>query len=86
MDTEPHIETETNEKQHIPYKYENAKDSDYHPQQYNNSIEVSESSGDIMKKINEEANKLNGKSIVCRTGASYTRCEINKQNIPFAPA
>ena len=59
MDTEPHIETETNEKQHIPYKYENAKDNDFHPQQYNNSVEVSESSGDIMKKINEEANKLN---------------------------
>lgn len=59
MDTEPHIETETNEKPHIPYKYENAKDSDFHPQQYNNSVEVSESSGDIMKKINEEANKLN---------------------------
>ena len=61
MDTEPHVETETetNEKQHIPYKYENAKDNDFHPQQYNNSVEVSESSGDIMKKINEEANKLN---------------------------
>ena len=59
MDTEPHIETETNEKPYIPYKYENAKDSDFHPQQYNNSVEVSESSGDIMKKINEEANKLN---------------------------
>ena len=61
MDTEPHVETETetNEKQHIPYKYENAKDNDFHPQKYNNSVEVSESSGDIMKKINEEANKLN---------------------------
>ena len=61
MDTNPLIETETetNERQHIPYKYENAKDSDFHPQQYNNSVEVSESGGDIMKKINEEANKLN---------------------------
>ena len=52
MDTNPLIETETetNERQHIPYKYENAKDSDFHPQQYNNSVEVSESGGDIMKK------------------------------------
>ena len=35
------------------------------------------------KIVEEEAKKLNGKSVLCRTGASYTRCDINKQNIPF---
>ena len=35
------------------------------------------------KIIEEEAKKLNGEAILCRTGASYTRYEINKNNIPF---
>ncbi|MBR1416543.1 MAG: phosphomannomutase/phosphoglucomutase [Bacilli bacterium] len=35
------------------------------------------------KIVEEEAKKLNGKAIMCRTGASYTRYEINKNNIPF---
>lgn len=35
------------------------------------------------KIIEEEAKKLDGEAIICRTGASYTRYEINKNNIPF---
>lgn len=35
------------------------------------------------KIIDEEAKKLNGEAILCRTGASYTRSEINRQDIPF---
>src|SRR5574344_1162410 len=35
------------------------------------------------KIVKEEAEKLNGEAILCRTGASYTRYEINKNNIPF---
>ncbi len=35
------------------------------------------------KIVDEEATKLGGQAILCRTGASYTRYEINKQNIPF---
>ena len=59
MNSEERIETENEEKQqHIPYRYENAKDNEYQPKQYNNSIEVSESGGDIMKKINEAADNL----------------------------
>lgn len=33
--------------------------------------------------IDEEANKLDGKAILYRTGASYTRAKINEDNIPF---
>ncbi len=33
--------------------------------------------------IDEEANKLGGKAILYRTGASYTRAKINEDNIPF---
>ena len=62
MDSDQHIETEKTENeekpQHLSYRYENAKDNEFHPKQYNiNSIEVSES-GDIMKKINEAADNL----------------------------
>ena len=61
MDSEPHIETEKTEtderQQHLSYRYENAKDNEFQPKQYNNSIEVSESA-DIMKKINEAADNL----------------------------
>ena len=35
------------------------------------------------KVVEEEAKKLNGKAILCRTGASYTRYEINKNKILF---
>lgn len=35
------------------------------------------------KIVAEEAKKLNGEAILCRTGASYTRYEINKNHIPF---
>ena len=35
------------------------------------------------KIIEEEAKKLGGEAIICRTGASYTRYEINKEDIPF---
>lgn len=35
------------------------------------------------KIVEEEAKKLNGKAILCRTGASYTRCEINRNDILF---
>ena len=35
------------------------------------------------KIVEEEAKKLGGEAILCRTGASYTRYEINKQKIPF---
>ena len=35
------------------------------------------------KIVEEEAKKLNGEAILCRTGASYTRYEINKQDILF---
>src|SRR5574344_479838 len=35
------------------------------------------------KIVSEEAEKLGGKAILCRTGASYTRYEINKNHIPF---
>ena len=35
------------------------------------------------KIVSEEAEKLGGKAILSRTGASYTRAEINIQNIPF---
>ena len=35
------------------------------------------------KTLQEEAKKLGGEAILCRTGASYTRAEINKQQIPF---
>ena len=35
------------------------------------------------KIVEEEAKKLGGEAILCRTGASYTRAEINKQQIPF---
>ena len=58
MDTEPHIETETDDKQQqISYRYENAKENEFKPKQYTNSVEVSESV-DIMKKINEAADNL----------------------------
>ena len=58
MSTEQNVETENDEKQQqITYRYENAKDNEYQPRQFNNKIEVSES-GDIMKKINEEADNL----------------------------
>ena len=59
MSEEQINETEPEEKQqHIPYRYENAKENEYQPKQFKNSIEVSESGGDIMKKINEEADNL----------------------------
>ena len=45
-------------QQHIPYRYENAKDNEYQSTKYKNNVEVSESGGDIMKKINEEADNL----------------------------
>ena len=35
------------------------------------------------KIVDEEAKKCGGEAILCRTGASYTRYEINKKNIPF---
>ncbi len=35
------------------------------------------------KIVEEEANKLDGEAILYRTGASYTRYKINKDNIPF---
>ena len=35
------------------------------------------------KIVEEEAKKLGGIVVLSRTGASYTRSEINKQNIPF---
>ena len=35
------------------------------------------------KIVEEEAKKLNGEAIICRTGASYTRYYINKDKIPF---
>lgn len=35
------------------------------------------------KIVDEEARKLNGEAILSRTGASYTRSEINKEHIPF---
>ena len=35
------------------------------------------------KIVEEEASKLGGKAILCRTGASYTRYEINRQDILF---
>ena len=35
------------------------------------------------KIVSEEAKKLDGEAILCRTGASYTRYEINKNQIPF---
>ena len=35
------------------------------------------------KIVDEEATKCGGEAILCRTGASYTRSEINKQKIPF---
>ena len=35
------------------------------------------------KIVDEEAKKLNGEAILSRTGASYTRSEINKEHIPF---
>ena len=35
------------------------------------------------KIVEEEAKKLNGEAILCRTGASYTRYEINRQDILF---
>lgn len=35
------------------------------------------------KIVDEEAKKLGGEAIICRTGASYTRYEINKNNILF---
>ena len=35
------------------------------------------------KIVEEEAKKLGGEAIMCRTGASYTRAEINKMHIPF---
>ena len=58
MNTEQNVENENNDKdQQITYRYENAKDNEYQPTQSNNKIEVSES-GDIMKKINEEADNL----------------------------
>ena len=58
MDSDQHIETETDEKQQqLSYRYENPKENEYKPKQYN-SIEVSESGGDIMKKINEAADNL----------------------------
>ena len=57
MDTEKQVESENDDKQqHITYRYENAKDNEYHPKQIN-SIDVSES-GDLMKKINEAADNL----------------------------
>ena len=58
MNSQENIETESEEKQHIPYRYENAKNNEYQPKQFINSIEVSESGGDIMKKINEAADNL----------------------------
>ena len=58
MNSQESMETDNEEKQHIPYRYENAKDNEYQPKPYNNSIEVSESGGDIMKKINEAADNL----------------------------
>lgn len=58
MDSDQHIETENDEKQQqLSYRYENPKENEYKPKQYN-SIEVSESGGDIMKKINEAADNL----------------------------
>ena len=35
------------------------------------------------KIVDEEAKKLDGEAVLCRTGASYTRYEINKNQIPF---
>lgn len=35
------------------------------------------------KIVSEEAQKVGGKAIMCRTGASYTRSKINQDNIPF---
>ena len=35
------------------------------------------------KIVEEEAKKLDGEAILSRTGASYTRYEINKNHIPF---
>ena len=35
------------------------------------------------KIVDEEAKKLNGNAILSRTGASYTRYNINKDHIPF---
>lgn len=58
MDSDQHIETENDEKQQqLSYRYENPKENEYKPKQYN-SIEVSESGGDIMTKINEAADNL----------------------------
>ena len=58
-ESEQEQETEREEKQqHIPYRYENAKDNEYQSAEYKNNVEVSESGGDIMKKINEEADNL----------------------------
>lgn len=35
------------------------------------------------KIVQEEAKKLGGEAIICRTGASYTRAKINEEHIPF---
>ena len=65
MKTEENITTENEDKQQsISYRYENAKDNEYHPTQYNNNVEVSESGADLMQKINEEADNL--KSIIVK--------------------
>ena len=62
METEKNIINENEEKtEQIPYRYENVKESENKPKNIN-SIEVSESGGDIMKKINEDAENL--KSII----------------------
>ena len=58
MNSQESMETDNEEKQHIPYRYENAKNNEYQPKKFINSIEVSESGGDIMKKINEAAENL----------------------------
>ena len=58
MDIEPNNETETDENQdHIIYRYENAKDNEYQPKQYE-SVEVSQSGGEILKNINSIADDL----------------------------
>ena len=59
QNNETEKESELEEKQHhIPYRYENAKDNEYQSIEFKNNVEVSESGGDIMKKINEEADNL----------------------------
>ena len=65
MKTEENITTENEDKQqNISYRYENAKDNEYHPKPSNNNVETSESGADLMKKINEEADNL--KSIIVK--------------------